>query len=86
MANVHQHPVKTHEIPEQLLQQERFARKRNVTCNAGMGTRELKAHCALDDTTIELLKLAMNELKLSACTSDRILEVARTTWRGRRDS
>jgi len=27
-------------------QQERFAGKRNVTCSARMGTRELKAYCA----------------------------------------
>jgi hypothetical protein len=51
--------------------------KRNVTCNARMGTRELKAHCALDEATLELLKQAMAELKLSARTYDRILTVAR---------
>ncbi len=59
-------------------QQERFAGKRNVTCNARMGTRELKAFCALDEATLELLKMAMNELKLSARAYDRILKVART--------
>ena len=31
-----------------------------------MGTRDLKAFCALDEATLELLKMAMNELKLSA--------------------
>ena len=45
-----------------LRQQERFAGKRNVTCNARMGTRELKAFCALNESTLELLKMAMNEL------------------------
>jgi magnesium chelatase family protein len=59
-------------------QQERFAGKRSVTCNARMGTRDLKAFCALDETTLELLKMAMNELKLSARAYDRILKVART--------
>jgi magnesium chelatase family protein len=59
-------------------QQERFAGKRNVTCNARMGTRELKAFCALDEATLELLKMAMAELKLSARAYDRILKVART--------
>ena len=43
-------------------QQERFAGKRSVTCNARMGTKELKAFCALDEATLELLKMAMNEL------------------------
>ena len=59
-------------------QQERFAGKRSVTCNARMGTRDLKAFCALDEATLELLKMAMNELKLSARAYDRILKVART--------
>src|SRR5437868_2473572 len=59
-------------------QQERFAGKRNVICNARMGTRDLKAFCALDEATLELLKMAINELKLSARAYDRILKVART--------
>src|SRR5213596_1072218 len=69
-------------------QQERFAGKRTVTCNARMGTRELKAFCALDEATLELLKMAMNELKLSARAYDRTLKVARTIadLAGRSDS
>ncbi|PYK00640.1 MAG: magnesium chelatase [Verrucomicrobia bacterium] len=59
-------------------QQERFKGKARVTCNARMGTRELKAYCALDEATMELLKMAMAELKLSARAYDRILKVART--------
>src|SRR5438309_8074161 len=59
-------------------QQERFGSKRNLTWNEGMGTRELKAYCALDEATMELLKMAMAELKLSARAYDRILKVART--------
>src|SRR3989475_11859829 len=59
-------------------QQERFASKRNLTCNARMGSKELKAFCALDEVTLELLKMAMNELKLSARAYDRILKVGRT--------
>ena len=59
-------------------QQERFAHKRSVTCNARMGPRELKAFCALDEATLELLKVAMADLNLSARAYDRILKVART--------
>src|SRR5262245_43417123 len=59
-------------------QQERFKGKRTITCNARMGTKELKAHCALDEATLELLKMAMAELKLSARAYDRILKVGRT--------
>ena len=59
-------------------QQERFKGKRTITCNARMGTKELKAYCALNEATLELLKMAMTDLKLSARAYDRILKVART--------
>jgi magnesium chelatase family protein len=59
-------------------QQERFKAKPKITCNARMGSRELKTFCALDDATLELLKFAMADLNLSARAYDRILKVART--------
>jgi magnesium chelatase family protein len=59
-------------------QQERFRDKPRITCNARMGSRELKSYCALTDTTMELLKFAMADLKLSARAYDRVLKVART--------
>jgi len=59
-------------------QQLRFRDKPKITCNARMGTRELKQFCELDDATRELLKFAMADLKLSARAYDRILKVART--------
>jgi len=59
-------------------QQDRFKDKPRITCNARMGSRELKAYCALDEATMELLKFAMADLNLSARAYDRILKVART--------
>jgi magnesium chelatase family protein len=59
-------------------QQARFASKPKITCNARMGTRELKAFCVLDEATMELLKFAMSDLNLSARAYDRVLKVART--------
>ena len=59
-------------------QQDRFKDRPKITCNARMGTRELKAYCALDESTMELVKFAMSDLKLSARAYDRILKVART--------
>jgi len=59
-------------------QQARFKEKPKITCNARMGSRELKSHCALDEATMELLKFAMTDLNLSARAYDRILKVART--------
>ena len=49
-----------------------------ASCNARMNSRELKTHCAIDAPTLELLKFAMSDLKLSARAYDRILKVART--------
>jgi magnesium chelatase family protein len=60
------------------IQQTRFASKKSITCNARMGTRELRAYCALDEPTKELLKFAMADLNLSARAYDRVLKVART--------
>lgn len=59
-------------------QQERFRDKPKVTCNARMGSRELKQYCALDEATLEMLKSAMADLNLSARPYDRVLEVARS--------
>jgi magnesium chelatase family protein len=59
-------------------QHARFADKPKITCNARMGTRELKQFCELDEATKELLQNAMADLNLSARAYDRILKVART--------
>jgi len=56
----------------------RFAGKPRVTCNARMGSRELKSFCGLDEPVRDLLKQAMTEYNLSARAYDRILKVART--------
>ena len=59
-------------------QHARFEDRPRITCNARMGSRELKNCCALDEATLELLKFAMSDLNLSARAYDRILKVART--------
>ncbi len=59
-------------------QQARFKDKPKITCNARMGSRELKSYCACDAATMDLLKFAMTDLNLSARAYDRILKVART--------
>lgn len=60
------------------IQQERFAKSPGTRCNARMLPRILRAHCQLDEDSIELLRSAMHELNLSARAHDRILKVART--------
>jgi magnesium chelatase family protein len=59
-------------------QQQRFENKPRLTCNARMGSREIKSFCQLDESTLELLRFAMSDLKLSARAYDRILKVSRT--------
>ena len=59
-------------------QHERFRNRPKITCNARMGSRELKQYCQLDQATLDLLKFAMSDLNLSARAYDRILKVART--------
>jgi len=69
--------VRERVIAARKLQQQRFA-GRKVTCNARMGSRELKEFCQLDEAASELLKHAMTEMGFSARAHDRILKVART--------
>src|SRR6184192_2136871 len=42
-------------------QQARFSDKARITCNARMGSKEIRAHCGLDESTLELLKMAMHD-------------------------
>jgi len=60
------------------VQQKRFADKPRLTCNARMGSKELKAYCGLDDSARDMLQLAMSDMNLSARAYDRILKVSRT--------
>jgi magnesium chelatase family protein len=70
--------VRQRVVAARRIQQERFRDKPKITCNARMGTRELKKHCALNEQAMELLKLAMADLNFSARGYDRILKVGRT--------
>ena len=60
------------------IQQRRFEATPKTRCNARMGSKPLKAHCVLDESSLELLRTAMHELNLSARAHDRILKVSRT--------
>jgi magnesium chelatase family protein len=60
-------------------QHDRFSAARSrITCNARMSPKLLKTHCALDEQSEGLLRLAMTQLNLSARAYERILKVART--------
>ncbi len=59
-------------------QAERFAAHAGVHCNAQMGSRLVRQHCALDASGQGLMRNAMQRLGLSARAYDRILKVGRT--------
>jgi magnesium chelatase family protein len=65
-------------IAARQLQEQRFDGNARVTCNARMEVRDIKQHCQLGDEPKNLLRMAMNELDLSARAYDRILKVSRT--------
>lgn len=52
--------------------------KDKLFCNGQMSTRQIKKFVPLDDDSKTLLKMAMNNLGLSARAYDRILKVSRT--------
>lgn len=60
------------------VQNERFAAKRKVRCNAQMNPKDLKTFVPLDSDSEGLLRMALSELNLSARAYDRILKVSRT--------
>ncbi len=59
------------------IQQERFG-STGAKCNARMTPKQMKQCCQLDESSAELLKVAISELNFSARAYDRILKVART--------
>jgi len=59
------------------IQQRRWA-KENIFSNSQIGHKQIKEFCRLDNAAGELLKMAMEELNLSARAYDKILKVART--------
>ncbi len=60
------------------IQTRRFAEFENIHYNAQMSTKLIREYCQLNDTSLQLLKTAMERLNLSARAYDRILKVART--------
>ncbi|NNL16861.1 MAG: YifB family Mg chelatase-like AAA ATPase, partial [Flavobacteriaceae bacterium] len=60
------------------IQAERYEEFDNVHYNAQMSSKQIRTFCALDNTSKDLLKTAMERLNLSARAYDRILKVSRT--------
>lgn len=60
------------------IQSQRYKDVSGIHYNAQMSTPLIRTHCVLNDTSLTLLKEAMERLNLSARAYDRILKVART--------
>jgi len=65
-------------IKARRIQEERFKEYKNVHCNAQMTERMLHQYAEPDEASLEMLRLAMEKLSLSARAYSRILKVART--------
>lgn len=65
-------------IAARKIQEERFKGVKGVHCNAQMTERMIHQYAEPDAKSLEILKLGMERLKLSARAYNRILKVART--------
>jgi len=59
------------------IQRQRFA-ENGISANAEMRPADIRRHCGLDDTGMNLMRAAMNQYQLSARAYHRILKLART--------
>lgn len=59
------------------IQTKRF-KKEKIISNSEMNAKLIKKHCELDKESLELLKMAVNKLNLSARSYNKILKVSRT--------
>lgn len=65
-------------IKARTIQTERFKEKQHIHYNAQMNVKQIRKHCNLDESSLTMLKNAMEKLNLSARAYDRILKVSRT--------
>jgi magnesium chelatase family protein len=72
------HKVRTRVDKARSVQRERFGKKSKIKSNSEMASKEIKAHCKLDDEAEKMLKLAVESMKLSARSYHRLLKIART--------
>ena len=60
------------------IQSLRYENFENLHYNAQMSSKQVRQYCELSDSSLQMLKTAMEKLNLSARAYDRILKVART--------
>ncbi|MFB6317011.1 YifB family Mg chelatase-like AAA ATPase [Saccharicrinis sp. FJH54] len=74
----HSTSIRERVMKARLIQDERFKDKKDVHCNAQMSSKMIRKYVELDETSLTMLKNAMEKLDLSARAYDRILKVSRT--------
>lgn len=73
------HDIRQRVINAREIQYQRFEQDNSgIHYNAQMGPKTIEKFCQLDETSQNLIKMAMQKLNLSARAYDRILKVART--------
>ena len=60
------------------IQTKRFSKESKILTNSEMGNKEIKKYCALSKECIDLLKLAVSRMKLSARSYNRVIKISRT--------
>ena len=65
-------------IKARQIQEERFKNIKGVHCNAQMTEKMLHIYAEPDEASMDMLRMAMERLKLSARAYNRIMKVART--------
>jgi magnesium chelatase family protein len=70
--------IRARVIAARAIQTERFKNNAGIYCNAQITSKLLKEVCKPNDAALNLLKMAMTKLNLSARAYDRILKVSRT--------
>ena len=65
-------------IAARQIQQERFKDHKGIHCNAQMTQRMIHQYAEPDDQSLDMLRMAMERMSLSARAYSRILKVART--------
>lgn len=69
--------IKERTTQARTIQQQRF-QNAGIYANAHMNHRQIKQYCSLDEECKKLLKMAIDELGLSARGYDKILRISRT--------
>ncbi len=59
-------------------QLERYKDKKGMFCNAQLGSKDIRKYCIIDESSEQLLQMAIQKFGFSARAYDRILKVSRT--------